>query len=261
MISIDNIVRDVCLEMGDDQYKLYYKYQTYVIRGLAELNIWVIPNIISKIMPINDNYTVDLMDDVVKVFKVGIIVGNRVVTLGIDNSISLSFVDPCPCETFEQANEAINNMFGGECCGAGSGASAGSNDVAFNNVYAGNVPIGVLYGTSAGFNYLGYYREDYENRRLIIDPNFDKIRYPNLVIEQKVSGLGNSMALVRDELRETLIAFARWKSNVQTNPTLANLAKNDFIQERQKVIKIIQTYSLQQNAEDLLKRERNSFKR
>ena len=251
MITLTEIVQDCCMEAGDDSYKLQYRMTKFCIRAFAELNTYVNPTNVSHLMPVHPNRTVDLRNDCLKVWKVGILVNGRIITMGIDNTLSDIIEDTCPCETVDEANARIEQLAIGTQLGT----------VPFGNVWAGNVPIGTFFGIGAGFNGLGYYKEDYANKRIILEPYFDSIKYPEIVIQQKVSGLGSSMNEVRDELRQPIIDFALSKHFMSTNPPLSDRYWRNWMDSRNLVKKLIYTHSLQQLHEDNLKNDVNAPKR
>jgi hypothetical protein len=123
-VTFDELVRMICSYLNDDEAsKLYVKVTRFLALALEDLALKTLPNVKSVILPIEDNFTINLPDDFLDIVKVGVCCHNREIKLlGRNRSLcKTSFPKPaviecCTCDK-EEGNEH-NLTDDGNCCTA-----------------------------------------------------------------------------------------------------------------------------------------------
>jgi len=249
MLTLDELVRNVCEESGDTKFKMYPKFLRLAIRCYRDLGLFVIPTIKSVELPINNNNTVDLPADFIYLNKVGICCGGRIVTLSVDDSLCIP-EELCSCADI---NEEISHVNG--CC---TGAINPSGTTAF---YGWNGGYGELYGLGAGYNCLGYYRFDKENQRLILNSGYPNQLKPTIIVEYKADGTANGVRYVPAEAQETIIAWINYKHFLQSNRGVSESEWYKYTINYDKLIKLYGSMNMEDWHHTVLQTIKSSPKR
>lgn len=161
-------------------------------------------------LPITPMGTVDLPTDLIKLTKVGVCCNGRIVTLGVCDDLCVDDLDKqreCGCSSKEEVIDHVVESLGitgtysvinnGEAvdylppadfesqvpcpteeavspkkvicrCGCSSGSSHCCS--CYNNIRYGSESLGERYGVGRGYDYIGMYKWDKPNCRIILDP-------------------------------------------------------------------------------------------
>ena len=92
LISLQRICSGICDESGDTSHRFLAKYMRYANLGAKDLLLNVIPhskelNVTSQVLPIGDNFMVDLPDDYVYYTKVGACSNGKIALLGVNEDL------------------------------------------------------------------------------------------------------------------------------------------------------------------------------
>ncbi len=158
LISLDHIVRDVCIvQFGDVTMNRYVRVARAAKWALHQVNLHFMPALKSVWLEVADNYTIQLPADAVVVSKVGLLTTKGLVPLMYDDKIRATAYDQsleeplyCECdeapeeltvvpETADYTNTFYNVSWGGvygEIYAAGNGLS---NAVAWRHNRAAGV--------------------------------------------------------------------------------------------------------------------------
>lgn len=251
MVKLDEIVRDVCLQAGDTEYKLYDRMLSFVVRGVADMNVLIGTNVRSEYLDIDrKNYTVQLPDSCDFPTKVGIAHCGTIVLLYVDDSIPMPKDDACICNTSAEACSTIQGILY-------EGRVGNYPMYPFTNVYQDGLNLGVMYGAAGGFNRFGYYRIDKPNHRIVLDPIIGYEEGTQIIIEWSDSGLRSSISKVPDNYREALISFALWKYLSMQSPGAAMAHQSEYMRQK-NVIRIYETQLDLQQYRNILARNTKS---
>lgn len=139
-ITIDDIVNNVALTIGDDSYltgSLNYQLRLLALQGLKELSFDMLQEVKSVELAVSSTGTITLPDDYIKYVKIGI--------LGSDGKVH-----------YLGKQDNLNLVSGA--------ASTDSNDIDDDPAYF--YGIGGRYGVGGGTNHNGYYRVNKEDNTI-----------------------------------------------------------------------------------------------
>lgn len=162
-ISFDNAVRYIAAYLGDRKAeKLYMDVSRFLPTALDQLDLHIFDTIRSVSLPINDNMTVDLPNDMEMLTKVGVVCGDggRLRVIQKDDSLLFKEDQPifkcCDCKEDETLDE-----------------HAGCDKCSFHNYsgighYGDQISVNYLYGYTPDIRKYGVYRHDVKNNRLVV---------------------------------------------------------------------------------------------
>lgn len=206
-VSIGKIVRDMMVEDDRSSMHKYQQLLQIAIRGVREMNIDITHTIKSVLLSIDpDLRTADLPEDFIDYSKIGIEVNGQLVTLSVNNDISLlKRTDSCGNLEAPVGNGRLAQYYNDSSLSSYPG-------VYFYNVYNSYGQFtGRMYGQGSGLNPVGYYRLDYARRQIMFSTVVD---VNNVVMEYLSNGLSSTECiLVPETAYETLISWIQWKTS------------------------------------------------
>jgi len=160
LIALDQLAREVCQEIEDPTLKLYDRVISYLVRGFSQLNIYVIPNIKTFVLPISDNLSIRLPDEYMYYTKIGVATNGYLVTLGVNDGLMMPGTALGYSTASQYAAQArTTNEYA-------SNPQAEVEGYTYYNTWRGNNNLGEVFGAIGGLNDRGYYREDKANNML-----------------------------------------------------------------------------------------------
>lgn len=206
--TFDEMVRLICSKMGDDEAsKLYTKVTRFLALALEDLSLKMMPNVKSIILPIEDNFTVNLPEDFLDIVKVGVCCHNRQIkVLGRNHKLcKTSFPKPaviecCTCDKSEDSDILDD----GACCTACTFHNV-DHTVGRGGFYLGG-SYQYLYGYQPKNQFTtGTYDVDVENNRLILGDGCDVKIGGDLVVEYSAALSGDKFKLIPIKARTALM--------------------------------------------------------
>ncbi len=181
------------MDLDDYTKGQYEKMLKYAILGYQELNIDSINSIKVQYLTMTDLNTVDLPNDYLQYYKVGMRVGGRVWNLGLNNDIALPREIACgddSREIFERSGD-IATSFG----------------FFYTDHFdtEGNF-IGGLFGFGGGYRE-AHFREDKERHQLVFDSTVPR---NEIVLEYKSSGISAQTMVPRAAIN-CVVAYIHWR--------------------------------------------------
>lgn len=257
-ISIHRICQGVCDEVGDSSYKYLGKYMRYANIIARDLIIYVVPQywtdtvITSRVLPISSNFYVDLPEDLTYIIKVGICGSGGIVLLGVNEDMCGvdTSLQNCPCTP--ESTETI----AGICCGA----TTCDVDVTWNNTWNGGRWLGEVYGASGGKCYPGYYKYDKTNNRIILNTDLSSFN-GSLIVEYKADPTLNGISVVPSECELAIRAGIHWRDNLNSRPSVAEMHKNDYQTEYNRLKKLYSSLSAEEWRSVFLRATTSTVKR
>lgn len=232
VISLHRICSAVCDESDDSAKKTLAKLMRYANLATKDLVLNVVPwvsefSVISRILPIGSNWMVDLPADYVYYVAVGLYVKGRIVLLGTaDSLVAGPDTNNQNCTCTEEQTQEINNLCG--CAWDGAGYS-------FWNTWNGGQFVGEMYGLHGGKCYLGYFKEDKANNRLLLSSDLPG---RHIIVMYKADPTLNGINLVPSECELAIREFVHWRDNLNARPNIAQMHRSEYITEYEKLKKM-----------------------
>lgn len=174
--TLGYIVNSVLNRTGNYDDRKYVRYLQFAIDSLREINILHSDmGIQVAYLDMSDTRTIDYPQDYVKYTKVGILIGNRVWTLSVNDDIALPREEECglPINDWPNVPDAILPTLGG---------------YRFAPHWRLNSYVGGLYGIGGGVN-IGYFREDTQRRQFVFS---NSIPGKQIVLEYISNGISGA---------------------------------------------------------------------
>ena len=203
-VTIDEVVNDAALMMGDDSYMSgvkNYQLRTLALQGLKELSFDILEEILSVQLTVSSSGTLTLPDNYIKYTKIGV--------LGSDGKVH-----------FIGKQDNLNLV-----SGASSDTSSGVDD---DPAYFFGV--GGRYGVGGGTNQHGYYRVNKEENTISFS---SKLVGKKIILEYISNGISTSK--VHQFAEEALRSYIYWRSLQRRRGVPfgeKQLAKRDFFNEK-----------------------------
>lgn len=163
--TLDNIVRDICSDMQDVEFRKYPLVLRTVIRVIDNLSIKLIPVIQSYIFVMQDNNTIQLPAAATNAYKVAYVDDDKLIRLGQkpnidrpDLALTTESGKSCSCTPYSEATELA---------GVSQNQQRGCSYCTFHN-FGGSFK-GELYGHVPRQFQEGYWNYDEYNNRIIFD--------------------------------------------------------------------------------------------
>lgn len=112
--KIDMLIRQLCRETGEPDYRNYDTILSHVRGALVDLNLFVFPNLKTVELTANNLKNLHWPSDCIKPVLVGLRRKNKICNISVDSGISPSIKnDVCGCIT--DIEDDINNILTDEC--------------------------------------------------------------------------------------------------------------------------------------------------
>lgn len=227
--TLDQIVRQFIIEVGENTPHRYAQYLQYGIATLKDLWLDVSGTPVFSTLTVNDNGTVDLPDDFISELGVYICTSDgNMHPLGRNRKMCVADVDDC-------GNTVANT-------GSGNSGGFASND---NDHYKNGEFLGRYFGVGGGNNSNGYY-DIKETEGYILLQNFTG---DNILLEYlaDLSRNSNGEYEIHPYLPEVIKAGIFWRSvrrNGQKTASEREMAFADFKMEKEKAHRRFQSFTL-----------------
>lgn len=254
LISLEQICLGVCDEAGDTSHKHLAKFMRYGTRGAKDLFMYVTPYwkelvVTSQILPIGDNFMIELPEDYLYWIKVGICSGGRIAVLGINEDLCGTDVSSNNCPCTPEATTEVNDILCGTCSG---------NSYTFYDTYRGGQNLGEFYGLRGGHNCLGYFREDKANNRIILS---SELNGQEVIIEYKADPTFKGIANVPTEMSIAITEWVHWRNELKSRPRVSQMHRAEYIVEYDRLKKFYSSYTEREWRDMFLQANTSTIKR
>ncbi len=200
--TLDYVVKNVLVQMGDNSLNHYQSLLQYAIRGFRRLNLFATTTTKTVYLNMSPSKTVPLPTDYVKYTKIGMCCNGHVILLGLDDSICTGNKvnecgDPLPIvvNKLQQDASLSTDLF--------------SFFFPFLDFFRNGQYIGGVYGLGGGMNSRGYYKIDTANNQIQFSSETPSLP---ILLEYISDGLSpDGSASIPIEAVECLIAFVHWQ--------------------------------------------------
>ena len=246
-MCFDELVRDICLYLGDDEAKHYIKTARFVIQALREVNLHSTPTIKTKKLTVGNNMAVAAPQDLDAISKVAVCCHNGELKIILNND-NLCLPDPeqvscCDCPPVE-------NHIGDKCKEKmHEKHSCGCQKCTFHNytpfLDGQSFPlVNYLYGYSPK-NYNGSYRYDVASGLIVFGSGCDIQVGTQIMLEYKASATTQQLQVIPRKAYQTICHYAAWKIKMNTQPSVADMERRNFMVERSVFINSFLDYTLE----------------
>jgi len=221
--SIDNIVKGVCVDMGEGEER----YEQYLHWALKEAKNWYLDfarEVKTIELPINDYLAVDLPDDYVDWTKIGIKSGNQILTFAHDTYMA----QPQDTDSDNVPNKDIDLV---------PDSSEEDGNYFYNVINSHGENTGRMWGQSAKDNYLGYFKIDLEREQIQLRTKISSLKtiYLEFISNgYEACGQGYVHPYV-SQLIELFIHWKRLKHNKYSASWQVRDARDDYEREFYRV--------------------------
>ena len=225
-LKFDDVVRDICSSMGDDNASGYLRVARQLRRTLEMLNLTVYQTYETQEFEIGSNLTIKMPDETLEVQKVGIISEGQLVIMGYNNhirraaKITNDAATSCTCggktETIVVETVKTEDVLNScpVCC--------------FQNVSWNNCLYGEIYGIRPDRFPNGEYRWDRNTNLVEFGSGWDIKAGSKVWIEYKTALNTADYQEIPSEIYFCLLFFVQYILSVSTNPGAANFLMTEF---------------------------------
>lgn len=197
--SIENVVKEACLELGDLNLSHYFRLENFALNCLQELNIDKSEQIITEQFTVDHMGAVDFPKSMIKWTKVGTRVGDRIKIMVTNNRIALYHDKTCaqelPNQNYYSRSDAFQDREEGYW---------------FLNIWSNGQFYDRAYGYGNGDEHnQGQFREDQVNRRFLFSTEWIN---REVIIEYITTGINEcNKSFVPEIAREYLKTYIKYK--------------------------------------------------
>lgn len=212
-ITLDNVVRNVIVRKQESSLRRYQTYLQLAIDGYKFLNLHggnsqIVKTVKLTMLP---NKAVNLPIDFEDYLKIGLCIGGKIVTLGLEP-------DMCLCPEFNECGDPLEVAI----------ANIDNNNypfwlygIPFSGYYQNNQYVESMFGVGGGFNSRGYYKINWETRQIQFTSTVPNAQ---IVLEYISNGLTpDGTAIIPSVANEYLLAFVFWKLAEHDTDETANM--------------------------------------
>jgi hypothetical protein len=228
--NLHYIVNSVQLELDDMTSHRKAKLLQLCVKGWRELQLSALPSVKAVFLKTNEINCINFPDDYEYYTKIGVAMGGQIWTLTRNDNMVLT-------RRKDECGNDYRDVASGAC-----GCDYGYPFVPFwwNNTYYGG-----LYGYGGGINSEGYYRIDYDLRRIQFD---DRVPQTEILLEYVSNGIEpNGQSVVPGYAINCMIAYVHWQ-NIMHNRKISlaekEMKKKEYFDEYSKMIEIINPFNL-----------------
>ncbi len=230
--KIDQVIRQLCRETGEPDYKNYDTILGHVRGALVDLNLFTFPNM--KTVEITANNIKNLVwpADCVKPVIIGVKRRNKICNISVDSGVS--FAGTSPCGSITEVELDIENTINNECGQC--------------YLYDG----GILVGYGFGYDHIKACTNDFENR-------FTNIKFKILSgdvfqFTYISDGIGAGVSHVPIEAETCIGEWVMWKYFRTTKIGVSNTARENYKQESYRLKKFYNDQSIEAWIKAVIKR-------
>lgn len=221
LTPIDQVIRQLCRETGEPDFKNYDTILSHVRGAIVDLNLYVIPTVKTIEVRLNKVKNIEWPDDCVKPVLIGLTRHGRTCNISIDSGISAQ--TNCGCSSMSEVESEIENTLS-QACG---------DPYSYNGVEG--------YGT--GFDSIKACTHDKENRitnlKFQLNPG-DKILFTYIS-----DGISDGVSHVPVEAETAIGEWVFWKYYRRIQPTLSDRARINYKEEFTRLRKFFNDETLE----------------
>lgn len=199
--SLDSIVNSVIADLDEGSTHNYDKYLHWALEALQDFHMDSAQEVKTVMLPMNDYNAIDFPKDYVDWCKIGIAIGDKVKTFGVNDNIA-TYMDKDEC-----GNPIKNSI--GDCNSLPDNCSDGFGGYWFNNYINDHGEVlGRFFGIGGGSSGLGYYTVNKQSRQIQFD---SVVRRTNAYMEYIGTGFNPCETTVVNQYAKKLLKlYIHW---------------------------------------------------
>lgn len=213
LTKVDMIIKELCRETGEPEYRNYDSFVGHLRRGFGQINIAAVQVVKYAYIPLNSYNAIDWPCDCIKPIAVGLKRGDTVAMLSVDDKI-------IPTGSYSTKTDLSSAEAELELILSGDYVPGYSFDVTGN---------GELYGLGPGFNLAGYVTHDKTGRQSYIKGRY--MEDDEFLFVFLSDGISEGIEYVPVETENALRAFALSEYFRVRNPNLSESERIRFKEE------------------------------
>lgn len=214
--TVDSIVKSALADYGEGTTHKYDQFLHWALEALKDFHMDSAKEIKTTVLEMNSYNAIDFPSDFIDWCKVGIQVGDKIKTFGVNDKIAMHF-DTTDCDTPARNSEGDCNSLPSNCDSCGG--------YWFNNfVNEDGEILGRMFGIGGGENCLGYFRINKERRQILFDSS---VTQTNIYLEYISTGFNPCEETVVNQYASKLIKFyIHWMRSIfKDGPNSGNANK------------------------------------
>lgn len=246
-VTINEIVEGTLINLGESTFHKYQTFLHWALRGVKYLNYDTLKEVKTVFLKMNDSKAIDLPTDYVDFTKIGLIIGDRVKTFGINEKLAFPrIIDECgnplanplpDCNVLKDTDPSIGGYW-------------------FIN-YRNGQHQGRIFGFGGGHNGVGYYRVDKEKNQIMFS---SEVNDTEILLEYITDGINpTEQTIIHKYAEETLIAWIHWQA-VRYNSLIPQVEKMSKRQEFYNELRLTKARVFSFTLPDLLESTRRFYK-
>lgn len=219
LTKIDQVIRQLCRETGEPDFKNYDTILSHVRGALVDLNLYILPSV--KTFTLKADYLGNIAwpCSVTKPILVSLIRNGRKCALDVDNSVATG--TGCDCSTVSEAEGYIDSYIASEEIGT---------DIFYRD--GNGFPI---YG--GGFRKINLCSHDYENRFTHIKCRIRK--GDTFEFTCVTDGISEGVTHIPSEAELPIGEFVFWKYYRRSDKGLSDRARENYKQETYRLHRLL----------------------
>lgn len=211
LTNVDMLIKELCRETGEPEYRNYDSFVGHIRRGYSQLNIAAVQTVKYEYIPINAYNALDWPCGCLKVLAVSLNRNDTLITLSLDTDL----VPQQPTQatdlsgTAQTIDEILNSTYGG-----------------YRFDVSGN---GEIYSLGCGFNAAGFVRNDKSTRQSYVKGAY--LEDDTFLMTYLHDGISDGLEFVPVETENCLRAFCLSEYYRVKNPGLSQIETKRFREE------------------------------
>jgi hypothetical protein len=247
-MCFDELVRDICLYLGDEPAKHYITVSRFAIQAIRAVNLSFIPSVKSIVLTVGQNMATLAPQDLDIISKVAVCChnGELKVILNNDNLClpESEKVDCCDCPPKNNLHSASP-----QACNGASNKESSCNKCTFHNVHfyengEHQFSSNYWYGYSPKNNN-GWYRHDVGSGQIIFGSGCDVQNGSKIILEYKSSSSISELQLIPRKAYQSICHYVSWKIKMANQTNVAELERVNFMRENSVLKSTYQNYTLE----------------
>lgn len=227
LTKVDQVVREICREVGDFDYRHYDIILGHAIRGFSELQLYAIPSVRIKYYKCNDLKVIKWPNDCIKPLVVGLQRDGKVCNLSIDRSLQPEVSECC---SISEAEADITNEL-----------AHGTNILGFGEYSA----------VGKGYDKIGLVQHDKDRRQSVIVCRVKK--KDKFVFVYISDGISDGLDEVPNECIPTIREYIYYEYYRIKAPTISDRARLTYEKEFTKLRRFYKDNTIEEWIEAIIK--------
>lgn len=207
LTPIDQVIRQLCRETGEPDYKNYDTILSHVRGAIVDLNLFVLPSVKTQLVEVNSLNNIDWPEDCVKPILIGLSRNNKICNISVDSGVAP--IKDCGCSSMTEVEASIQETLDNGCGDAFD----------YNGIE----------GYGSGFDSIKACTHDKENR--LTNIKFKLLPGDKIQFTYVSDGISDGVTHVPVEAETAIGEWVFWKYYRRTSPALSDRGRMNYKEE------------------------------